>query len=115
MEKTIKPWGYYVNLYGDDNSGYKVKMLHVNPKSRLSEQSHEQRDEHWIVTKGTAIIEHNGHKYTLNENSHYFIPKKTIHRLQNNSETDDLEVVETQLGTYLGEDDITRYEDDYNR
>lgn len=115
MEKIEKPWGYYINLHGGDNNGYKVKILHVNPKSRLSSQSHKHRDEHWVVTKGIANIEHNGCKYTLKENDHYFIPKETIHRLQNDSETEHVEVVETQYGNYLGEDDITRYEDDYNR
>jgi len=112
MEAVTRPWGNYTVLYENDN--YKIKKIIVNPKSRLSLQSHKHRSEHWTIVKGYAIIQLGKDKLNLTANQHAFIPKETIHRIENNSESI-VELIEVQIGDYLGEDDIVRYEDDYSR
>jgi len=112
MEAVIRPWGNYTVLLESDN--YKIKKIIVNPKSRLSLQSHKHRSEHWTIVKGNAIIQVGKDKLNLTANQHAFIPKETIHRIENNSESI-VELIEVQIGDYLGEDDIVRYEDDYSR
>ncbi|PCI25339.1 hypothetical protein COB57_01265 [Candidatus Peregrinibacteria bacterium] len=107
-----RPWGLFTNLY--DQSHTKVKSLEVKPHQKLSLQSHEKRSEHWMVVKGTATIHLDGKKFDLHPGEHVFIPVTSKHRLEN--ATDEMiEVIEVQTGSYFGEDDIIRYEDDYNR
>ena len=109
-----RPWGYYVNIEGTDTSGFKVKRILVNPGKRLSLQSHKQRSEHWVIIKGVAKVQVGMDFLTLHKNQHVYIPKETLHRIENIGETP-MEFIETQVGNYLGEDDITRYEDDFGR
>jgi mannose-6-phosphate isomerase-like protein (cupin superfamily) len=109
-----RPWGYYINIHGDDNSGSKVKKIVVYPGKRLSLQSHEYRSEHWIITKGNASVQLGNSIHYLTENQHIFIPVTEKHRIENNTQ-ELLEFIEVQYGSYLGEDDIKRYEDDFGR
>jgi mannose-1-phosphate guanylyltransferase / mannose-6-phosphate isomerase len=110
--KEYRPWGWYDTIEVGDF--FKVKRLYVNSKSKLSYQSHEKRAEHWTVVKGVATIERDGENFELNAGESIFIPKKSKHSLAN-KRLDGLEVVEVQSGSYLGEDDIVRYEDIYGR
>ena len=112
METVTKPWGYFTTLHEEYN--FKVKKIVVNPNSRLSLQSHKYRSEHWTITKGNCTIQIGSDKIELSYNQHAFIPKETIHRIENNTNRE-TELIEVQIGDYLGEDDIIRYEDDYNR
>ncbi len=114
LVKINRPWGWYAIIHGTDNSGYKVKKIGVSPKSRLSLQSHDRRSEHWVIIKGCARVQVGGDFLELRENQHVYIPKKTLHRMENIGD-EEVEFIETQIGDYLGEDDIIRYEDDYNR
>jgi mannose-6-phosphate isomerase-like protein (cupin superfamily) len=107
-----RPWGRYEILF--DSPTYKVKKITVNPSSRLSLQSHNHRCEHWICVKGNGIARINNDEIELCQNTRVFIDFHDIHRLSNTSDTD-LVIIEVQQGSYLGEDDIKRYEDDYNR
>ena len=107
-----RPWGYYENIF--DTKGYKVKHICVYPKKRLSLQTHEHRSEHWVITMGTGIVQVGGDTLTLTENQHVYIPKKTLHRIENPGDSN-LYFTETQIGDYLGEDDIKRYQDDFGR
>lgn len=109
-----RPWGWYCNIEGDEFSGFKVKRIAVYPGKKLSLQSHDKRSEHWVIVRGSAKVQV-GHDFLmLGVNQHVFIPKKTLHRMENVGD-DLLEFVETQIGDYLGEDDIVRYEDDFGR
>tara|TARA_B100000745_G_scaffold275794_1_gene205445 strand:+ start:187 stop:543 length:357 start_codon:yes stop_codon:yes gene_type:complete len=112
--KIIRPWGWYINIDGNDYSGYKVKKIGVNPGKRLSLQSHQKRSEHWIIIKGTAKIRVGNDYHILNTNQSIYIPKGTLHRIQNIT-NNMLELIEVQVGVYLGEDDIERFEDDFGR
>ena len=105
--------GIYKILY--ENPTYKVKEITVKPLSRLSLQSHKYRCEHWVCIKGHGIAQINEINYELRENVRAFINFNERHRLCNTSNDKDLVIIEVQRGTYLGEDDIIRYEDDYNR
>ena len=111
-ETVIKPWGSYTVL--QEGPGYKVKCILVKPGASLSLQSHKSRAEHWIVFKGKAQVINGEREYLLHENETTFIPLQTKHRLTN-PESFDLIIIEVQIGTYLGEDDIVRYEDLYAR
>ena len=119
IEIGYRPWGVYYVL--EDQPKFKVKKIIVKPGQRLSLQSHKHRSEHWVVVTGTATVQirdiahpdYVGHSI-LNENESTYIPKGHVHRLSNMSD-DLLEIVEVQCGDYTGEDDIERYEDDYNR
>ena len=113
MLKTFRPWGNYTVI--EEKEGFKVKRLEVHPGGCLSLQSHEFRSEHWVVVKGTAEVINDNQKMTLIENQSTFIPKGAKHRLSNASNTDMLIIIEVQVGAYLGEDDIERYHDIYNR
>lgn len=109
-----RPWGWYCNIEGNEYSGFKVKRIAVYPGKKLSLQSHDKRSEHWVIVKGKAKVQV-GHDFLiLEKNQHVYIPKKTLHRMENIGD-ELLEFVETQIGEYLGEDDIIRYEDDFNR
>jgi mannose-6-phosphate isomerase-like protein (cupin superfamily) len=112
--KVERPWGWYTTIHGNDNNGYKVKKIGVNPKERLSLQSHNKRSEHWVIVNGKAKVQIGNDFLELQKNQHVYIPKKTLHRMENIGE-DMVIFIETQIGEYLGEDDIIRYEDNYNR
>jgi mannose-6-phosphate isomerase-like protein (cupin superfamily) len=107
-----RPWGTYEVL--EESDGFKVKKIVVDPGQRLSLQSHKQRREHWIVTKGVALITLGDTEQTIGPDQYIHIPVGTVHRIQNPG-TEPLIFVEVQSGNYLGEDDITRYQDDYQR
>lgn len=110
---TVKrPWGCYSVL--QDSSGYKVKRLEVLPGKRLSLQKHCKRQEHWTVVEGIARVTLNKEEITLSRNQSTYIPAGALHRLENGGQ-ENLVVIETQVGSYLGEDDIIRIEDDWNR
>jgi mannose-1-phosphate guanylyltransferase/mannose-6-phosphate isomerase len=107
-----RPWGTYEVL--DECKSFKVKKIVVHPNKSLSLQSHEHRSEHWVVVTGTATVINGEKTFQLTTGESTFIPKQTKHRLTNN--TDQIvEIVEVQVGDYLGEDDIVRYHDDWNR
>ena len=112
--KVFRPWGWYVNIEGSDNGGFKVKRIGVYPGKRLSLQSHEKRSEHWVIVKGKAKVQVGKDFLILQPNQHIYIPKETLHRMENIGD-DLVEFIETQIGDYLGEDDIKRYEDDFGR
>jgi mannose-1-phosphate guanylyltransferase len=110
--KVLRPWGYYDSI--DVEDGFLVKRILVNPGAKLSLQKHQHRAEHWVVVKGVATITRGDDVFVLKENQSTYIPKGEVHRLENTEETD-LEIIEIQTGDYLGEDDIIRLEDDYQR
>ncbi len=111
-KEVLKPWGSYKTY--EKLTNYLVKRITVKPNQKLSLQSHENRSEFWIVTKGTAIVHLDEEEYELSKGEHFFIPLNSKHRLSNNTEKD-LEVIEIQFGDILSEDDITRFEDTYGR
>ena len=111
--KTYKrPWGSYKTIEMAD--GFQVKTIDVNPGGQLSLQSHEHRAEHWVVVQGTATVTVNDSVKDFNVNEHIFIPLQAKHRLENHTDSV-VRIVEVQVGDYLGEDDITRYDDVYGR
>lgn len=107
-----RPWGWFESLIIE--SGFQVKRICVNPSQSLSLQSHRFRSEHWIVVEGIASITIDDNNFLLNAGKSIFIPQGAKHRLSNNG-SNKLLIIEVQLGEYLGEDDITRYEDNYSR
>jgi mannose-6-phosphate isomerase-like protein (cupin superfamily) len=107
-----RPWGTYFNAL--EEPGYKIKKILVHPGARLSLQSHEHRSEHWVVVQGSALVTLDEQELPKQRDEYIYIPKGSVHRLQNVG-TENLILVEVQLGNYLGEDDIKRYQDDYNR
>jgi len=110
--KVFRPWGYYDSI--DADNGFQVKRILVNPGAKLSLQKHKHRAEHWVVVNGIAKVTCGDKTFSLNKNQSTYIPKGEVHRLENTEETD-LEIIEIQTGDYLGEDDIIRLEDDYQR
>lgn len=112
MERGERPWGTYTVL--EENKSYKIKRIEVLPKQRLSLQMHHHRSEHWIVVSGTAKVTCGERDYLVNVNESTFIPMGTSHRLENPGLIP-LIIIEVQSGEYLGEDDIVRFQDDYNR
>jgi mannose-1-phosphate guanylyltransferase len=109
---VIRPWGAFTVL--EEGPGFKIKRLVVKPGASLSLQSHKHRCEHWVVVSGTARVVNGDTEYDLGMNESTFIPIDTPHRLSNPAITD-LIIIEVQTGIYLGEDDITRFEDNYGR
>tara|TARA_B100001113_G_scaffold309570_1_gene272298 strand:- start:154 stop:528 length:375 start_codon:yes stop_codon:yes gene_type:complete len=107
-----RPWGHYEILL--ETAYCKVKQITVNPNQRLSYQRHEKREEYWTIVKGNAIVILNDKKINLSEGQQIHIPQKTNHRIQNTA-TKPLIFIEIQRGSYFGEDDIIRLEDDYKR
>ena len=107
-----RPWGGYVNLAWD--KGWKCKRLTVNPGQAISLQRHLQRMEVWIVASGIATATVNGMRSTRLEGDTVTVPAGVVHRLENLGDAP-LEIIEVQLGAYLGEDDIERFEDRYGR
>jgi mannose-1-phosphate guanylyltransferase/mannose-6-phosphate isomerase len=110
--KVHRPWGWYDSI--DEGGSFKVKRIQVKPKASLSLQKHHHRAEHWIVVKGIAEITNGDKVLTLTENQSTYIPLGAVHRLTNPGSIF-LEIIEVQSGSYLGEDDIVRYEDTYGR
>jgi mannose-1-phosphate guanylyltransferase / mannose-6-phosphate isomerase len=111
--KVNRPWGSYTVLE-EDPEGFKLKRIEVAPGARLSLQSHKRRSEHWVVVSGTATVTNGNDIITVYKNQSTYIPIGTKHRLENLG-TEPLHIVEIQVGEYLGEDDIQRYEDNYGR
>ncbi|HEY8271509.1 MAG TPA: mannose-1-phosphate guanylyltransferase/mannose-6-phosphate isomerase [Pseudobdellovibrionaceae bacterium] len=107
-----RPWGAFEILR--DTAHFKSKVITVNPMSQLSYQSHSQRAEHWIITRGQGEVVLDDQVILVRAGSHVFIPIQAKHRIRNTSDSI-LEFVEVQLGNYFGEDDIVRYQDDYKR
>jgi len=110
--KVARPWGWYDSV--DEGERFKVKRIQVKPGASLSLQMHHHRAEHWIVVKGTAEITNGDQVILLTENQSTYIPQGQVHRLTNPGKTP-LEIIEVQSGSYLGEDDIVRFEDTYGR
>lgn len=107
-----RPWGTYTVL--EDSLGYKIKRIVVNPKKRLSLQKHLHRNEHWVVVSGTATVIVEDKTFLLNENESTYIQAGETHRLSNDT-NEPLVIIEVQVGSYTGEDDIIRIEDDFTR
>ena len=112
-KKVNRPWGNYAVLE-EDPDGFKIKRIEVAPGARLSLQSHKQRSEHWVVVSGTATVTNGEEVITVHRNQSTYIPIGTKHRLENRG-SEPLHIVEIQVGEYLGEDDIQRFEDNYGR
>ena len=113
MHKTAyRPWGSYTVL--EEGERYKIKRLTVLPGNRLSLQRHYHRSEHWVVVRGTAKVKIGDKELLLRPGESTFIPAGVVHRLENPGKVT-LEVIETQIGEYLGEDDIERFQDDFGR
>src|SRR5436190_12327534 len=110
--KVHRPWGWYDSI--DAGPRFQVKRIMVRPGASLSLQMHHHRAEHWIVVTGTAEVTCGERKILLTENQSTYIPLGEVHRLANPGKVD-LEIIEVQSGSYLGEDDIVRYEDTYGR
>jgi mannose-1-phosphate guanylyltransferase/mannose-6-phosphate isomerase len=110
--KVFRPWGAYDSI--DSGKNFQVKRITVKPGEKLSLQLHHKRSEHWVVVSGTAKIRIGDETKTLNENESIYIPIGTMHSLENPGKLP-LELIEVQTGSYLGEDDIVRFEDRYGR
>lgn len=110
--KVFRPWGYYDSIENGDR--FQVKRIFVRPGASLSLQMHHHRAEHWIVVSGTARVTKGEEEFLLSENESTYIPVGEIHRLENPGNIP-LEMIEVQSGSYLGEDDIIRFEDVYAR
>ena len=110
--RSYRPWGWYERLVS--SKGYQVKRICVNSRQRLSLQSHKYRSEHWVVTSGKAVVQIEQKIFDLTVNESTYIAAGQKHRLSNN-QNEPLILIEVQTGSYLGEDDIQRFEDDYYR
>lgn len=109
---VYRPWGSFDSI--DEGEGYKVKRISVKPGARLSKQMHHHRAEHWVVVRGTARVFRDEEIFDLHENESVFIPLGTTHYLENPGD-EPLDIIEVQSGSYLGEDDIVRFDDIYGR
>lgn len=110
--KIYRPWGCYERI--DQGENFQVKRITVNPRAKLSLQLHHRRAEHWVVVSGTAQVTCDDKVFQLTENESTYIPLGAKHRLENTG-SDPLNIIEVQSGTYLGEDDIVRFDDGYGR
>jgi mannose-1-phosphate guanylyltransferase len=110
--RIYRPWGSYDGI--TEGERWQVKKIVVKPGASLSLQMHHHRAEHWIVVKGTAVVEKDGQQELLGENQSTYIPLGARHRLSNPGKIP-VELIEVQSGGYLGEDDIVRFEDRYGR
>jgi mannose-6-phosphate isomerase-like protein (cupin superfamily) len=110
--RVHRPWGSYQGL--DAGERHQVKRIVVKAGGRLSLQKHHHRSEHWVVVRGAALVTLNGAEKIVHENESIYIPIGAEHRLENPGKIS-LELIEVQTGSYLGEDDIIRIEDDYRR
>ena len=111
-KRSYRPWGYYQSI--DDGARYQVKRIVVKPGASLSLQKHYHRAEHWVVVKGIAEVTRGNELVLVHENESIYLPMGVIHRMANPGKIN-LELIEVQTGSYLGEDDIIRIEDVYNR
>ncbi len=107
-----RPWGSYDSI--DNGHRYQVKRISVKPGASLSLQMHHHRAEHWVVVSGTALVQVGEKETMLTENQSVYIPIGETHRLTNPGKVK-LELIEVQSGSYLGEDDIVRFEDNFGR
>jgi mannose-1-phosphate guanylyltransferase len=110
--EVYRPWGKYVSIDAGDN--YQVKRLTVNPGAKLSVQMHYHRSEHWVVVAGQARVHYGDQSHDLRVNQSTYHGKEVVHALENVGDAP-LELIEVQVGTYLGEDDIVRFDDVYGR
>ena len=110
--KDHRPWGWFESLAIGDR--FQVKRIVVHPGAALSLQSHHHRSEHWIVVQGTAKVTVNEDVRLISENQSIYIPLGAVHRMENPGKLP-MVLIEVQTGSYLGEDDIIRYEDVYSR
>jgi len=111
-KKVFRPWGHYESI--GDGERYQVKRIVVTPGQVLSLQKHFHRAEHWVVVQGTAVVTRDSEEILLRENESVYLPLGAVHRLANPGKIP-LELIEVQVGGYLGEDDIVRFEDLYGR
>ena len=111
-KRSYRPWGYYQSI--DNGARYQVKRIVVKPGAALSLQKHYHRAEHWVVVKGIAEVTRGNELVLVHENESIYLPIGTVHRMANPGKIN-LELIEVQTGSYLGEDDIIRIEDVYNR
>ena len=107
-----RPWGTYTVL--EEGSGFKIKRIEVKPGASLSLQMHHHRSEHWVVVDGTAKVTNGEREMLVKTNESTFIPAGNRHRLEN-ATTEPLVMIEVQSGSYVGEDDIVRFDDVYGR
>jgi len=107
-----RPWGSFTVL--QEGPGFKIKLIEIAPRKRLSLQRHKSRAEHWVVVSGTAKVVSGGRVSRVKSNQSIYIPKGKKHRLENRAKLP-LRIVEAQTGNYLGEDDIERFDDDFKR
>ena len=112
MDSEDRPWGSWHVI--DEGVGYKVKRIHVRPGQRLSYQTHKHRSEHWVVVTGTATCVLDGETIVAGPGDSVDVATGAAHRITN-EHSDELVIVEVQRGSYTGEDDICRLEDDYGR
>lgn len=112
IERTQRPWGWYETI--SEVPGNKIKRIGVHPGQQLSLQKHHQRAEHWVVTQGTARVTLDDRQFDLQPGEYCDIAIGQVHRLANLTDGP-VEIVEVQFGSYLGEDDIVRLQDDYGR
>ena len=112
INNSERPWGRYCVI--EDNENYKIKRIEVNPKSRLSYQYHKKRSETWVIIEGEATVTIEGKNKNISQGDTIIIPRTSKHRIENTG-NDKLIFIEVQTGTYFGEDDIVRLEDDYDR
>ena len=110
--KEERPWGWYEVI--DKGSSYKVKSIQVKPGKSLSLQRHMHRSEHWVVVEGTALVQVGEDKEFVNVNEGSYVPICAIHRLSNPGKIS-LRIIEVQCGSYLEEDDIERFDDEFGR
>ncbi len=110
--KEERPWGWFEILF--EAAQLKIKRIMVKPGKRLSLQSHERRAENWVIVQGQALFTLDEQTFNLVPRQAVFIPEKAKHRIENPGR-ENLVFIEVQTGTYLGEDDITRFQDDYDR
>ena len=110
--KIYRPWGNFTTI--EENRLWKVKKIEINSGARISLQLHKHRSEHWVVVSGIASVEIEEKLIVIKENESIYVPKQCKHRLSNLNE-DPLIIIEIQNGSYLGEDDIIRFDDMYGR
>ena len=111
-QTVYRPWGSYSVLAIQPR--YQIKKITVNPREKLSLQMHHHRHEHWVVVKGAALVTNGEKEILLHEDQSTYIPAGNMHRLENPGVIP-LELIEVQIGSYLGEVDIVRFEDIYGR
>ena len=111
-ERTTRPWGWFETV--SEVAGNKIKRIGVNPGQQLSLQRHHRRAEHWVVVQGTAHVTLGDRVFDLAAGGHCDIALGQVHRIANRTQAL-VEIVEVQFGSYLGEDDIERLQDDYGR